>query len=672
MAIKAKAQRGKAQKATTKKVAAKKPAVKKTAVVKRKAVPGFVPIRLKLRRPVPSDIEIAQEARLKPILQVAGELGIRENELELFGSYKAKVKLEILERLKNRPDGKYIDVTAITPTPLGEGKTTTTVGLSQALGAHLGKKVMTAIRQPSQGPTFGIKGGAAGGGYSQVVPMEDFNLHLTGDIHAITAAHNLCAAALDVRMMHEAQQDDEKLFNALCPPDKKGNRRFSPTMLRRLKKLGVDKTDPNELTPEERSRFVRLDIDPASITWRRVIDINDRFLRDIEVGLGKDEAGFEHRSGYDITVASEIMAILALTTSLADMRERLGAMVIGTNKRGEAVTAEDLGVAGALTVLMKDAIKPNLMQTLEGTPAFVHAGPFANIAHGQSSIIADKIALKLVGKDGYVVTESGFGADIGMEKFFGIKCRSSGLVPQVVVLVATVRALKMHGGGPKVVAGKPLAAEYTDENLDLLRKGLPNMERHIRNALKYGVNVVVAVNSFATDTPAEVELVRKAALEAGAMDAVVSTHWADGGKGAIKLAEAVVKAAEKPSNFQQLYPLDISIKEKIEAIAREIYGADGVDYSEEAEKKIALYTQLGFDGLPICMAKTHLSFTTEAAIKGAPTGFRVPVRDIRASVGAGFLYPLLGEMRTMPGLPTRPVFYDVDLDLETGKVVGLF
>ncbi len=632
----------------------------------------FVPTKLKLRRPVPSDIDIAQAAKVKPIVQVAAELGIRENELELFGPYKAKVKLEILERLKNKPNGKYVDVTAITPTPLGEGKTTTTVGLSQALGAHLGRKVITAIRQPSQGPTFGIKGGAAGGGYSQVIPMEDFNLHLTGDIHAITAAHNLVSAALDARVMHEKQQDDEKLFNALCPLDKKGNRRFSPTMLRRVKKLGITKTDPNELTPGERTLFARLDIDESTISWRRVIDINDRFLREVEVGRGKDEAGFEHMSGYDITVASEIMAVLALTISLEDMRDRFGRMVVATNKRGEAVTVEDLGVAGAVTVLMKDAIKPNLMQTLEGTPAMVHAGPFANIAHGNSSIIADMIALKLVGRDGFVVTESGFGADIGMEKFFDIKCRYSGLVPQVVVMVATVRALKMHGGGPKVVAGKPLAPEYTDENLDLLRGGLPNLERHIQNALKYGVNVVVAVNSFATDTPAEVELIREAALRMGAMDAVVSTHWADGGPGAKKLAEAVVRAAERPSNFQFLYPLEMSIKEKIETISREIYRADGVDYTPEAEEQIARYTRLGFDKLPICMAKTHLSFTTDAAKKGAPTGFRISVREIRASVGAGFLYPILGDMRTMPGLPTRPVFYDVDLDLETGKVLGLF
>jgi formyltetrahydrofolate synthetase len=633
---------------------------------------NFVATKLKIIRPVPSDIEIAQASDIKTIIQVAEEAGILPEELELYGPYKAKVKLEILERLKNIPNGKYVDVTAITPTPLGEGKTTTTVGLSQALGAHLGRKVFTAIRQPSQGPTFGIKGGAAGGGYSQIIPMEDFNLHLTGDIHAITAANNLLAAAIDARMYHESRQSDEKLFNALCPPDKDGRRTFSPSMLRRLEKLGIGKIDPNELTAEESSRFARLDIDPDSITWRRVIDTNDRFLREIEVGLGPEEKGMTRHTGFDITVASEIMAILALTTDLRDMRERLGRMVIGTNRKGEAITAEDLGAAGALTVLMKDAIKPNLMQTLEGTPALVHAGPFANIAHGQSSIIADRIALKLVGPEGFVITESGFGADIGMEKFFDIKCRYSGLIPQVVVLVATVRALKMHGGGPKVVAGKPLSPEYTEENLELLRKGLPNMERHILNAKKFGVNVVVAVNYFTTDTDAEVELIRKAALAAGAMDAVVSTHWMDGGPGAVKLAEAVVKAAEKPGNFKFLYPLDLSIKEKLELICKEIYGAAGVEILPEAETKIELYTKLGFSNLPLCMAKTHLSFSHDAAIKGAPTGFIVPVRDIRASVGAGFLYPLLGEMRTMPGLPTRPVFYDVDLDLETGKVLGLF
>ena len=629
----------------------------------------FKPTPIKVLDPVPSDIDIAQAAELKPINLIAEELGLLPEELELYGDYKAKVRLSVLDRLKDVPDGKYIDVTAITPTPLGEGKSTTMVGLSQALGAQLGKRVFTCIRQPSQGPTFGIKGGAAGGGYSQVIPMEDFNLHLTGDIHAITAANNLLAAAIDVRVFHEGNQTDEKLFDRLCPPDKQGNRRFSPSMLRRLKKLGIDKTDPNDLTPEERSKFVRLDIDPDSITWRRVVDTNDRFLRGITIGEGPAEKGKTRETGFDITVASEIMAILALTTDLADMRERFGKIVIGTNKKGEPVTAEDLGVAGAMTVLMKDAIKPTLMQTLEGTPVFVHAGPFANIAHGNSSIIADKIALKLAD---YVVTESGFGADIGMEKFFDIKYRYSGLIPSVVVLVATVRALKMHGGGPKVVAGKPLDPAYTVENLDMLRAGLPNLQKHIQNALSFGIPVVVAVNSFADDTQAEVELVREAALEAGAEDSVVSRHWMEGGAGAAALAEAVVKAVEKPSDFKFLYPLDWSIKKKIETICKEIYGADGVDYDPEAEAKIELYTRLGFDNLPLCMAKTHLSLSHDPMLKGVPTGFRVPIRDIRASVGAGFLYPLLGKLSTMPGLPTRPVFYDVDLDLETGQVVGLF
>ena len=630
----------------------------------------FTPSKLNLRLPVPSDIEIAQEAKLKPISVIAEEAGLLPEELEYHGEFKAKVRLSVLERLKDLPDGKYIDVTAITPTPLGEGKSTTMMGLSQALGAHLGKNVFTCIRQPSQGPTFGIKGGAAGGGYSQVVPMEDFNLHLTGDIHAITAANNLLAAAIDARMLHEkATPDDEKLFNALCPADKQGNRRFSISMLRRLKKLGINKTDPNELTIEERKRFARLDIDPPNITFRRVVDTNDRLLRTITIGQGPEEAGNERQTGFDITVASEIMAILALTKDLADMRDRMGNIVIGTSKAGEAITAEDLGVAGAMTVLMKDAIMPNLMQSLEGTPVFVHAGPFANIAHGQNSIIADRIALKLAD---YVVTESGFGADIGMEKFFDIKCRTSGLIPQVVVLVSTVRALKMHGGGPRVVAGKPLDYAYTTENLELLKSGLGNMQHHIRNAKKYGVNVVVAVNSFKDDTDAEVELIRKAAVEAGAEDAVVCRHWMEGGKGAIKLAEAVVAACEKPTNFKFLYPLEMSIKEKIETICTQIYGADGVEYSPEAERKIELYNRLGFNKLPLCMAKTHLSLSHDPTMKGVPKGYKIPIRDIRASVGAGFLYPLLGEMRTMPGLPTRPVFYDVDLDLETGRVLGLF
>ncbi|MBC8332281.1 MAG: formate--tetrahydrofolate ligase [Anaerolineae bacterium] len=638
----------------------------------RNAKIDFEPIHLELLEPVPSDIDIAQaqQPNIKNVAKIAEEVGVLPSELELYGNHKAKVRLDILERLKDVPDGKYIDVTAITPTPLGEGKSTTMVGLSEALGAHLGKNVFTAIRQPSQGPTFGIKGGAAGGGYSQVVPMEDFNLHLTGDIHAITAANNLLAAAIDTRMYHESRQSDEALFRRLCPTAKDGSRKFALPMLKRLKKLGIDKTDPNDLTPEEVSRFVRLDIDPETLTWRRVVDINDRMLRGITIGQGPKESGFTRETGYDITVASEIMAILALTTDLADMRERFGRIVIATSRAGEAITAEDIGAAGAMTVLMKDAIMPTLMQTLEGTPAFVHAGPFANIAHGNSSIIADRIALKLAD---YVVTESGFGADIGMEKFFNIKCRYSGLVPSCVVLVATVRALKMHGGGPKVVAGAPLAPEYVEENLELLAAGLPNLEAHIENAKRFGIPVVVAVNSFKDDTPAEVELVRKGAIAAGAEDAVVSRHWMEGGKGAKDLAEAVVAACEKPSNFKFLYPLEgTSIKDKIEVICKEIYGADGVEYSAEAEKKIALYTKLGFDELPMCMAKTHLSISHDPLLKGRPTGFTVPIRDIRASVGAGFLYPLLGEMSTMPGLPTRPVYYDVDLDLETGQVTGLF
>ncbi len=629
----------------------------------------FTPTKLNRRSPVPSDIEIAQEATLKPITLIAEELGLLPNEIEQYGDTKAKVRLEVLQRLHHVPDGKYIDVTAINPTPLGEGKTTTTVGLSQALGAHLNKRVITCIRQPSQGPTFGIKGGAAGGGYSQVVPMEEFNLHLTGDIHAITAANNLMAAAIDARMFHEADATDEQLFNRLLPADKTGKRHFTRGMVVRLEKLGITASDPEELTPEQRRKLCRLDIDPATITWRRVLDTSDRFLRGVTIGTGPEEKGATRETGFDITVASEIMAILALTTSLKDMRERLGKIVIGISRSGDAVTAEDLGVAGAMTVLMRDAIKPNLMQTVEGTPVFVHAGPFANIAHGNSSILADKIALKLAD---YVITESGFGADMGMEKFMNIKSRYSGLVPSVVVMVATVRALKMHGGGPKVVAGKPLDIAYTAENLDLLRAGLPNLLHHIKTARKFGIPVVVAVNRFLTDTPTELDLIRKAAIEeGGAVDALICEHWEKGGEGAIELAEAVVKAAEMPSHFQFLYPLEWSIKQKIECIAKEVYGADGVDYLPEAEERIKEYTRLGFDKLPICIAKTHLSLSHDAALKGVPKGFRIPIRDVRASVGAGFLYPLVGTMSTMPGLPTRPMFMEIDLETDTGKVIGL-
>lgn len=622
---------------------------------------------IKIKHPVPSDIEIAQACKLKPILQVAEEIGLKESELELFGPYKAKVHLSVRDRLKRRKNGKYIDVTAITPTPLGEGKTTTTVGLSQALGAHLKQKVMTCIRQPSMGPTFGIKGGAAGGGYSQIVPMEDFNLHLTGDIHAVAAANNLLAAAIDSRILHEHEQpDDEKLAQALCPDGY-----IAPTIRRRMAKLGID---PNkkfeELTPEEKRRIFRLDIDPNSIQWQRVVDINDRHLRRIQINLGDEEKGkgLERITGFDIAVASEVMAILALTTGIEDLRERLSRIVIGTNKNGDPITAEDLGVAGAMTVLLKDAIMPNLLQTLEGTPAFVHAGPFANIAHGNNSIVADQIAVKLAD---YTVTESGFGADIGMEKFMNIKCRYSGLIPNCVVIVTTIRALKMHGGGPRVVAGRPLDKAYTEENLGLLEKGMGNLLKHIENAKLFGLPVVVAINSFKYDTKDEVALVKRLVEEAGSV-AIPCTHWANGGKGAIELAEAVMDACKQANHFEFLYPLDWSIKQKIEVIATKVYGADGVDYSPEAERKIELFTKLGYDKLPINMAKTHLSLTHDPSIKGRPTGWRLPVRDIRASVGAGFLYPLCGAMRTMPGLPTRPVFYDVDLDLKTGKVVGLF
>ena len=620
---------------------------------------------------VPSDLEIAQSVSPQDIDHIASLAGILPDELELYGRSKAKVHLSIRDRLKDAPSGKYIVVTAITPTPLGEGKTTTSVGLSQALGSELGKRVFTCLRQPSQGPTFGIKGGAAGGGYSQVIPMEDLNLHLTGDIHAITAANNLLAAAIDTRIFHEATQSDEQLFDRLCPAKPDGSRRFSSVMLRRLRNAGIAKTNPNDLTAKERRAFARLDIDPASITWRRVIDTNDRMLRQITIGQGAEEKGMTRATGFDITVASEIMAVLALTTSLADMRERLGRMVVGMSRSGQPVTADDLGVGGALTVMMKDAIMPNLMQTLEGTPAFIHAGPFANIAHGNSSIVADQIALKLVGEDGYVVTEAGFGADIGFEKFCDIKCRYSGLQPDCAVLVATIRALKMHGGGPKVTAGQPLHPSYTSENLELVERGCANLVKMIENVRLYGIPVVVAVNRFKTDSDAEVQLVRKLAMAAGADASEASDHWAEGGAGAADLARAVVAACEKPHNFHFLYPLEMSIKEKIETIVRKIYGGAGVTYLPEAEAKIELYTRCGFDKLPVCMAKTHLSLSHDPTLKGAPIGFVVPVRDVRASVGAGFLYPLLGAMSTMPGLPTRPAYYDVDIDPRTGAVVGL-
>jgi len=568
------------------------------------------------KHPVPSDLEIAQEAEIDPVLAVAERVGLTMDDVDLYGKYKAKVHLDVRERFKDRPLGKYIDVTAITPTPLGEGKTTTTVGLAQGLG-RLGHNAFTCIRQPSMGPTFGIKGGAAGGGYSQVIPMDEFNLHLTGDIHAIGVAHNLLAAAIDNHIHH-------------------GN---------------------------------ELDIDPFSITWTRVVDLNDRALRDTVVGLGGKANGHPRENGFDITVASECMAILALANDLKDLRDRLGRITIGTNRKGEAVTAEDLKVAGAMAALLKDALMPTLLQTLEHTPALVHAGPFANIAHGNSSVIADQIALRL---GDYVVTESGFGADIGMEKFMDIKCRASGLTPDCVVLVATIRALKMHGGAGTVVAGKPLPPELTEENLAALQEGAANMVAHIRIAKLFGVPVVVAVNRFHTDTDREVELLERIALDAGAEAAVMTDHWAKGGAGATDLAHAVVSACEKEKDFRFLYDLDMPVKDKIEIIATKIYGADGVDYDLKANRQIKLYQDLGYGNLPICMAKTHLSLSHSPQLKNVPTNWRLPIREIRASAGAGFLYPLCGTMRTMPGLPSHPAFEKVDIDPVTGRVSGLF
>ncbi|XP_070781573.1 monofunctional C1-tetrahydrofolate synthase, mitochondrial [Enoplosus armatus] len=629
-------------------------------------------LKLQPLTPVPSDIEISRAQTPKPVDQLAEEIGLLPEELEAYGRSKAKVRLSLLDRLNTQPDGKYVLVAGITPTPLGEGKSTVTIGLVQALSAHLKLNSFACLRQPSQGPTFGVKGGAAGGGYAQVIPMEEFNLHLTGDIHAITAANNLVAAAIDARMLHEATQSDKALFNRLVP-SVNGVRRFSPIQISRLRRLGINKTDPASLTPREVGTFARLDLDPSQITWQRVVDTNDRFLRKITVGQASTEKGQIRETGFDIAVASEIMAILALADSLEDMRDRLARMVVGTSRSGQPVTAEDLGVSGALAVLMKDAIKPTLMQTLEGTPVFVHAGPFANIAHGNSSVLADKLALKLVGRDGFVVTEAGFGADIGMEKFFNIKCRASGLRPNVVVLVATVRALKMHGGGPNVSAGAPLPREYIDENLSLVAGGCrSNLKKQIQIAHLFGVPVVVALNVFKTDTLAEIDLVCQLAKECGASDAVPCQHWAQGGRGSLELAQAVNEAASRPSDFQFLYNTEMPIVEKIKTIAQKVYGADDIELSPEAKAKIDYYNQQGYGSLPICMAKTHLSLSHMPDKKGAPTGFVLPIRDVRASIGAGFIYPLVGTMSTMPGLPTRPCFYDIDLDPVTEEITGLF
>ncbi len=563
-----------------------------------------------------SDLEIAQKTKMLPIKEVAASIGIKEEELELYGNYKAKVKTGIFDRLKDRPQAKYIDVTAITPTPLGEGKTVTTIGLGQGL-AKLGKNVINTLREPSMGPVFGIKGGAAGGGYSQVVPMEDLNLHFTGDIHAVGAANNLLCAMLDTHLQ-------------------KGN---------------------------------KMNIDIPSIGLNRVMDISDRALRNIIVGLGGKENGVPRETGFDITVASEVMAILAMATNIFDLRERLGKMTVAYTRERGPITAEDLQAAGAMTVLLKDALNPNLIQTLEHGPCFMHCGPFANIAHGNNSVIADLIASRLAD---YVVTESGFGSDMGFEKMCNIKCRTSGLKVDCAVIVCTIRALKMHGGLIKVVAGKPLDMEkLAQENLPVVEKGCENLEQHIKIALLHGISPVVVINRFPTDTPAEIDLVKEKGLAAGAASVVTHEGWAKGGEGCLELAEAVIEATEKDNNFHYLYPLEASIKEKIEIIATKVYGADGVTYLEQAEKNIKLFESVGFGNLPICMAKTHLSLSHDPALKGRPRNYKIPIRDIRASVGAGFLYPLLGTMMTMPGLPSIPAATKVDIDKD-GNTVGLF
>jgi len=564
---------------------------------------------------VPSDIEIAQAAKLEPIEAIAEKMGLARADIEFYGESMAKIKLEAIEKLQNRPNAKYVVVTAITPTPLGEGKSTTTVGLGQAMH-HIGKTATIAIRQPSQGPTFGIKGGAAGGGYSQVVPMEQFNLHLTGDLHAVTAANNLLAAMID----NHIYQGNE------------------------------------------------LKINPYSITWRRVLDVSDRDLRNIIAGLGGSGDGIPRQTGFDISVASEVMAVLALTTSLRDMRERFARIVIGQSEDKQPVTAEQLKAAGAMTVLMKEAIKPNLMQTLENTPALVHAGPFANIAHGNSSILADQIGIKC---GDFLITEAGFGADIGAEKFFNIKCRYSGLRPDAAVVVTTVRALKLHTGKYRVVPGKPLPEKMVAENPDDVYEGSSNLRKQIENMLKHGVSPVVCINHFSTDFQSETDVIFQVAKEMGVRCALAN-HWAEGGAGAADLARAVVEAANEPTDFKFLYELNQPIKAKIEAIAKEIYGAGQVVYEAKADSQIKQYESSGFGNLPICMAKTHLSLTADPNAKGAPKGFSLPIREVRASVGAGFIYPLVGEMRTMPGLPSHPAAERVDIDFATGRVVGLF
>jgi formate--tetrahydrofolate ligase len=561
------------------------------------------------------DLEIARSVRLKPIEEIGTKAGLLPEELEPHGRHMAKVSLTAIERLKDRPQGRYVVVTAITPTPLGEGKTVHTVGTSLAL-ARRGRKVFTCLRQPSMGPLFGIKGGAAGGGYSQVVPMEEFNLHLTGDIHAVQAANNLVAAHVETSIL-----------------------------------LGN-----------------RFGFDPDRVLWRRVTDVNDRALRETIVGLGGEQNGIPRRTGWDITVASELMAVLGLADGLQDMRKRIGRIVLGFSKDGAPITAEQAKCAGAATVILRESIKPTLMQTMEGTPCFVHAGPFANIAHGNSSIVADRIAIRLAD---YVVTEAGFGADIGCEKFFNIKCRASGLVPSAAVLVCTVRALKMHSGRFKIVPGKPLDPGLLKEDMSALAAGIPNLEKQIENVKAHGIPVVVAINKFPTDTDAEHQAIQKAALAAGASGAEVSEVFGKGGAGGIALAAAIEKACDQGGKFQHLYPLKASIKDKIETIARRMYGADGIDVLPEAQADIERYEKAGYRDLPICMAKTHLSLSHDPALKGRPKGFRLPVRSVRLAAGAGFLYPLCGAMMTMPGLGSEPGLERVDID-DQGRIVGLF
>ena len=564
----------------------------------------------------PSDLEIARSVTPRPIVDVAHDLGLRDDEIEPYGRTKAKITLDGLRRVEaERPRGKYVVVSAITPTPLGEGKSTTTVGLAQGLN-HVGRKAAVCIRQPSLGPVFGIKGGAAGGGYSQVIPMEDFNLHLTGDVHAIGAAHNLAGAFIDNSLHHK---------------------------------------NP-------------LGIDPHSVLWPRVVDISDRAVRKAIIGLGGKENGHPRETEWIITVGSEVMAILALATDLADLRVRLGRIVLAQTTDGKPVTAEDLGVAGSMAVLLVDAIKPNLLQTLEGGPAFVHCGPFGNIAHGNNSILADRVALAT---NDIVCTEAGFGADMGAEKFFNIKCRASGLKPDAAVVVATIRALKMHGGVGRIVAGKPLDPALAEENVEAVRTGAANLAKQIENIHLFGIPAVVAINSFPTDTPAEVEAVREVAMGSGAYAAVVATHFTEGGRGAAALAEAVWAAAAEPSSFQLLYPDDAPLADKMLAIVTKVYGADGMELLPPAKKALKLYEELGFGHLPICMAKTQYSLSDDAALKNRPSGFTVTIRDIRLSAGAGFVTPMLGEMRMMPGLPSKPGGQNIDIDAD-GNIVGLF